>query len=399
MASASPTPSAPPRLKVAIAGLLAFLVAVQILFLSPGTLEQDGPPLGKASVDPNQLVQSLAGEGKPLAPDIPLDRIPDYTIDGFNYLSTKSGVKQWKLNATRAHLYNKEKLVHSRKVKAFLYDSGDTSSATEVIGDESRYFMNQRDLEIYGNVKTTFPDGFTLLSDYLRYQPKEGLILIPQKYPVRGTGEMEKGKSIDFTSMGMKYEMRRGWITLPENVVFNMLRPETARDTTKAAGEETSAVPEKTTILSDHCEINRSEKIAHFTMYPTRELSKRFVRILQPTLFVRGRRVDLNYGELPDALRYLIAYDDVYIRELEDPSAPKKTAVKPGAPPAQKPSLRYGTCGRADFDTKQNIIILTQFPQVYQDKDTVTGEVIIIHRDTDIVEVERSNAFSAGREE
>jgi lipopolysaccharide export system protein LptA len=71
-------------------------------------------------------------------------------------------------------------------------------------------------------------------------------------------------------------------------------------------------------------------------------------------------------------------HDDVLVREIG------------------KPSQRYGTGGRADFESQRNVIVLREFPQVYQDRDTVTGDVIIVHRDTDIVEVEHSNAFSEG---
>jgi lipopolysaccharide export system protein LptA len=114
-------------------------------------------------------------------------------------------------------------------------------------------------------------------------------------------------------------------------------------------------------------------------MYATRAANQKFVHITQPTLFARGRTADLNYGDSDSILQYLIAYDDVLIKDL-----------------GVKDSLRYATGGRADFDSHHDIIILTIYPQVYQDEDTVTGDKILMHRDTDIVEVENSNAFSEG---
>ena len=80
-----------------------------------------------------------------------------------------------------------------------------------------------------------------------------------------------------------------------------------------------------------------------------------------------------------DLLQYLVTYEDVVIKEL-----------------GKKESLRYGTGGRADFDTRRNVIVLSQYPQVYQDNDTITGDIILVHRDTDVVEVEHSNAYSQG---
>jgi lipopolysaccharide export system protein LptA len=55
---------------------------------------------------------------------------------------------------------------------------------------------------------------------------------------------------------------------------------------------------------------------------------------------------------------------------------------------------KYGTSGRADFDSNHNTIVLTVLPQVYQSNDTVTGESITLYRDSDIVDVAFSNSFS-----
>jgi lipopolysaccharide export system protein LptA len=105
---------------------------------------------------------------------------------------------------------------------------------------------------------------------------------------------------------------------------------------------------------------------------------------------VRSRRAHLNYGDFSQVLQYLIAYDDVLIKE----TGIKKIEKNP------KPEvLRYATSGQADFDTHRDIILLTQFPQVYQGEDTATGDIILMHRDTDVIEIEHSNSFSQGHGE
>ena len=137
-------------------------------------------------------------------------------------------------------------------------------------------------------------------------------------------------------------------------------------------------VPDTTTIESDRCLIDRKIQLAQFTMEPYRKSENRFVRITQPGFFAKGRRANLNYGDFAKLLQYMVAYEDVLIRETGDSQ------------------LKYGTGGIAEFDAHRNVIVLKQFPQVYQNDDTVTGDVIVVHRDTDIVEVEHSNAFSQG---
>jgi hypothetical protein len=172
-------------------------------------------------------------------------------------------------------------------------------------------------------------------------------------------------------------------VTLPRKARVTMTRRSDPKDTT--------------TIESDHALMDRVKQISYFTMFPTRPLAKKFVHVMQPTLDTISRRAELNYGDSAKILQYLTAYDDVLIRELTPP--PETTTL--GAPPLEKPekkesSFKYATGGRADFDSKNSIVKLTQYPQVYQDADTVTGDIIILHRDTDIVEVEHSNAFSEG---
>jgi len=348
--------------------LLGALIVTEIVALSPSSLEETR--LSNTALEPSALV--LDNEPT-LVPGVPKGRIAEYSIEKFNYVSVQAGAKQWKIEAEKAFLYNPEKLSHSRKVKAFLYDP--EGAVTLVTGDEARYFLNQRDLEIYGNVKTLFPDGFQLESEYLRYRPIDQHIQIPSKYLAHGSGKQGDDQDFHFISHGLDYFMKKSEINLLEKVRVTLEKHPPATLTSPATRE-------KTDIDSDHCLINRLTQTAYFTMIPTRPLKSRFVHITQPTLFVRSRRADLHYGsDYSQVLNYLTAYEDVLIKET-----------------GNKKELRYATGGRADFDTKRDVIILKEFPQVYQNGDTVTGDIVIMHRDTDVIEIEHSNAFSSGTE-
>jgi LPS export ABC transporter protein LptC len=345
--------------------LLGIVIIAEIVALTPSSLEE--PSSSNAAVDPDSLIQ----DNEPsLVPDLPKDRISEYTVEKFHYVSVQNGEKQWRIEADKAFMYNPERLVHSRVVKAFLYDP--EGKLTIITGKESRYFMNKKDLELYGDVVTTFPDGFELHSEYLRYKPNERRIVIPTQYFVQGAGQEADGQFFRFKSHGLDYAMGQSTIVLSKNVTVTLDRNQPIPDS--------PGVPDHTTIESDHCFINRKISLAKFTMDPKRKLDSRFVHITQPTLFARSRRADLNYGSFNQVLNYLTAYEDVLIKET-----------------GKTDSLHYATGGRADFDTKRNVIVITQFPQAYEDTNTVTGDEIIMHRDTGLVEVRYSNGYNEGQ--
>jgi LPS export ABC transporter protein LptC len=346
-----------------LAAVVVFIIA-EIVAFSPSPLEES---TSSREEDPKNLVNDL-GTGT-LATNIPKDRIPEYSVDRFDYVSTQGGVKQWKLVAEKAFLYNSEKLVHARTVTAYLHNPD--GQITVVTGKEAKYYMNQRDLEVYGNVVTRFPDGFVTESEYMHYKPREKRLFVPETYLVKGHGKQPGGQDLAFKSMGLDYGMGDFKIYLPQAVRLETMKPAAAA----------SSPDEKTVIESDHCVIYRNQQLARFTMDSKKPLSKRYVNITQPNLFVRSRRADLNYGDYSQLIQYMVAYEDVLIKEEG----------------RDDNSLKYATAGQADFATKRNVIILRQFPQVYQNNDTVTGDIIVLHRDTDIVEVEHSNAFSEGK--
>ena len=424
--------------------MIGLFTVTEIVVLSPSPLEEARVSIGPAN--PENFISPVKGA---LAPGIPPNRIAEYAVDKFNYVSVQNGEKQWKIEATQAFMYNPDRLVHALHVKAFLFETDD--AATVVTGKEAKYIFNQRDLEIFGDVHTVFSDGFELYSDYLRYLPNEKRIIIPRDYRVKGEGKQGDGQKMRFISQGMDYKMAKAEIILPEAVHMILTKepppsstvpvvplvltknptpkddPSKSQSPDPKKGQKNERKNERkndpkndwSLIESDHCLIYREQSLAHFTMYPNRRDSERFVHITQPGLFARSRKAELLYGSQSEAVDYLTALEDVLIKEIEKetpiPKAqlaiaksivpdsealvPKPIPSKAVTPPAKSPTLRYGTGGRADFDNVDNKITLTEYPQVYQNNDTVTGDVIILHRDSDIIEVNHSNAFSEGVED
>ncbi len=352
------------RIRPVFLTVIFFAIIAQIVALSPRSLEQ--PQSKGTQLRPVDLVTS---DEAVLASGIPKNRIADYTVDGFRYSSVQGTERQWHMIATRAFLYNEEKLVHSVNIHAQFFDA--EGKITLVTGKEAKYYMNDRNVEVFGDVVTTFPDGFVIRSDYMHYFGAEHRIEVPEKFEVTGEGAAGKeNEYIAFSSKGLTYHMADQKALLPKDVRVTLITRQKVKNN-------------RTTVVSDRAEIDRANRIADFTMSEKRPAESRFVQINEPTLFARSRRARMDYGHSGHTLNYLIALEDVFLRERPDGEE-------------NEDSVRYATAGRADFDNRNNTVVLSEYPQVYQDSDTMTGDVITLHRDSDVVEVEHSNAYSEG---
>lgn len=351
------------RLRPLILTAVGLLVVAQIVVLSPSYLEQPDP-IGK-SIDLASLLD-IASQQNSKAPGIPKNRFPEYTIEQFHWVSTQNGVHQWKILAQRAHMYQKENLAHGITAHAYVY--GDSSDTTEITGDETKVGLDSDFLEIFGHVKAVMPDGFQIESEYMSYDGKLKRISIPTSQPAWGQGQEKSGESIRFTSQGLTYDTKTKMLKLPMKV------------NTWVKSKDAKA---PSLIVSDYAIIERDIERATFEMNEARVPTERFVTVDNETLFVKSRHVEVLYGQSPAGARqidYMTAIEDVFIQERRKDAA-----------------LDYATGGRAKFDSKVNKIVLTEFPQVYQNNDTVTGDKVTIYRNTDEVEVENSNAYTEGK--
>ncbi len=359
------------------------VIFFQIVAFSPKRLEEEGAPEA-ISADTLRPVY----EDSFVSPTIPADRVPEYTVEGFLHVSTQQGVKQWRLQAERAFFYQADGIVHARDVDADIYDA--QGRVTRVTSKEAKYFMESRDLELFGDVHTTFPTGFETISPYMLYHTNRREVIVPLAYPVEGrstvdpkTGRGMGAEKFDFRAKGMRYLGLDDRIQLLSEVIVHVIK--------EVPGKE----PEITTIESDYGNIDRKQNIILFAMQESRPEDLRFVKISQPGMTSRSRRAEFRIDANPRKLRTVRALDDVKIEEKPQASADYASN------PRRKTRLaksRYATAGVAEFDSARNLILLRDYPQVYQDRDTITGETIIVHRDSDLVEVDQSNAFSEGED-
>lgn len=333
---------------VIIIGLVCIIVIVEILFLRPSNIESTE----ENSTSMYNSIESMIEAQK-------RNEEVGYTIDGFHYTAVEGEIKHWQMEAIEAILFEKSQLVRAQKARIKMFDTA--AKITLIEGDEAHYQMGNRDLEMVGNVKVTFPDGFWIKTTKAYYSAKTGLITT--KEPFYGEAVPQKGELMQIWGTGFEASK-----TKPE---INVLSQTKVRMRRLAADEVTD-------VQSDKGRVDRITKIAYFWMND----STRFVESQQGTLHVRSKRQDATYDPASHVLKYMTAYDDVLIKETD--------------PVRGKAGLKYATSQKAEFLTQENKILLSGFPSAYQEHDTLTGELITIYRNTNMVEVTHANAYHEG---
>lgn len=320
------------------------------VLLNPSSLEDDFG--GMRVIQPKDLLNFLKNEPTALAPEAPLTVAPSYSLRDSIIYSSDGSVSKIKMSARKSNLYQKEQIAHSRDVQMEFADH------TQIEAKEALFFIAKDKVHFYGDVHTTFSNGAELFSEYAEVFTKPLThVVIPTKESVRGR-KHSKDNEVRFTSMGLDYlDSESKSLHLLSNVHVEI-------QNTK-----------KTDVYSDQATYSHEKGLLYFFMNDSRPLSDQFVKVHQPDLNLKSRALEVSTSSKQE-LQTITAISDVWMEDLRDP-------VKTSS----------ATSGRAVYDDRKNEIILTEFPQVYQDNDTITGDIIIFHRNTDLIEVKQSNAI------
>jgi LPS export ABC transporter protein LptC len=421
--SATPTPAVPHAtggrrlLRVGLLALVMLVIILQGVGFNLRWLEQSDE--AERPIDAKKLLDGQ--NSNRLAQGIP-ERRPDYVIQQFDLVSSERGKKEWKVISDQAFLYEDDGITHLQAVRAWIYNS--KGEATEVTSIEGKYTKNNRAIELYGNVDARLPDGFVIHSDYMIHIPDNHTVETPIPWPVTGDGRQmlqkqgappktptrETDQTLMFSSVGARANSETGRIDLLAGAVITLdrkdaLKPEQSFSERRGLPDDRKdpGVPDRTVIVSDTATVLRSKKEALFKMSERTPLAQRYVRVLQPRTYARGRTAKVMYGDKAQRLNWLELDDDVLIKDRD--TTETEASVQPlpsGSPvpqiklqPTKKP-VSYATAGRAEFDSESDKITLKVFPQAYQEEDTLTGDWMILHRNSDIIEVLHGNAYSTG---
>jgi|GEM_PF-1904441 len=353
--------------------VLALLIVIQVIAFRPQKIEQEQ---STAPIPPTEFAQDVPIQR--LREMIPRDAIPKYQFDGFRFTSIKEKKKQWRIEAVTAWIYELQfQIIRAQTAYAVLYSKDEKE--IYVWADEMYYRADGKELELYNNVKAVMPDGLTIRGDYVLYKEDRQEVRVPTSERVTGTKMMPGKETIEFESYGAISNIDSGMVDLLSKVIV------TSRRINKKTQEQVV-----TKLFSDQGKLNTKTQEAEFWMENSSGAPK-FVKIEEPRFKTTARTVDFyGFSSANKSTRRMLARSDVKIEETPVPLS-REDQLNPKIKP---PEIRYSTSGKAELFLDQNTIELSDYPQVYQGPDTITGEKIILYRDSDQVRVLESNAYT-----
>jgi len=380
-----------------LVGLTFLLILVQFLGLRPKNLELGTPDTEPDSLlDPQSLTLTSPGSQHPiLSSKLPKHKVPEYSIEQFQFTAVQKDQKIWRILADSSSTYQKENLTHASQVTVYIYPDNPTMQGDGmtpgtldvrpdiITANEALYQTNNdtlsQEIEFFGNVEISTADGFLLRSPYFVYRPYQRKVQVPTDQEIEGHGKQARRKGeigeIDFRSFGLDVHLGQAQIRLLRNPVVTLT----------STSEPSRPGSNATTVIESHfARIDGKERVAYFDVKDTPTSSIEHVRITQKRIYARSKSATLKLNPPGKDFEYLTLQDEVLI---------KKRSEKRRSQAALEP-LRYATGGKAEFLAYSNTIRLSEYPQIYEDENTMTGETITISNDFDTVEVEHSNAFA-----
>ena len=325
-----------------LAGASILLLAYFTL-LSPSSLEDDF--MGFRVVHPKDLLNFLKNEAEPtIASIVPKYTTPAYSLRNFDLFITGDDEPRIKITAKKSNFYNNENLIHAKDA-IVLMENGSIVTSKEIVFETVKSIV-----QFFGDVVLTMPDGALIRSDYMKVSLHPYLaLLIPEDRAISGYKQDTTGK-VEFKAFGMSYN-------------------DNGSKEIKLTSKVSVSIQGDHQIQSDKAVLNFASNRLVFQMDDQKNFDRQFVLTHQTNLEMKSRTLEIALKG--SAIDHIVALNDVSIREKSF----------------------YSTCGKAVFYEKQNRIELSEFPQVYQQTDTITGDLIIYNRNDDSIEVKQSNAI------
>lgn len=128
----------------------------------------------------------------------------DQILFGLMHYVTEEGIKRSLVEADTAYLYDATQSAELKKVKVTFYD--ETGAVSSVLtANEGTYFQQSGGMTARGNVVGTSPDGRTLRTSELKYEPNSKKVSTDKAFTFMRNGNQLEGdgfvSDVDFTNI------------------------------------------------------------------------------------------------------------------------------------------------------------------------------------------------------
>lgn len=137
----------------------------------------------------------------------------EVSLNNFDYRDVREGNALWLLKAATARYFDQRQETVLSKVNAVFHLKD--GSKVELQGDEGVLHNDNNNIEVSGNVRLSYGDDYTLLTDQLRYDRAKELIHTPA--PV-----FAEGQGITLRGLGMRLEIGTHRLSILSNIETTM---------------------------------------------------------------------------------------------------------------------------------------------------------------------------------
>ena len=128
----------------------------------------------------------------------------DQILFGLMHYVTEEGIKRSLVEADTAYLYDATQTAELKKVKVTFYDEKGAVSSV-LTANEGTYFQQSGGMTARGNVIGTSPDGRTLRTSELKYEPNSKKVSTDKAFTFMRNGNLLEGdgfvSDVDFTNI------------------------------------------------------------------------------------------------------------------------------------------------------------------------------------------------------
>lgn len=131
------------------------------------------------------------------------------TLNNFEYRDVREGDARWTVRATTARYFeDKQETVLSQVNALFLLKDG---GEVTLLGDEGVLYNDSNDMEISGNVRVLYGDGYKLLTDSLAYDRDKEMIHTAAPVYI-------EGQEFNLRGLGMRFEIKQRKLSILKHI-------------------------------------------------------------------------------------------------------------------------------------------------------------------------------------